>query len=176
MKTETIFKAQEITSEEDFIKLVALAYSWMPTIPAWRRDLNWKECKAALKRFRSGAAGSLKEMLELIVPSINNSIVGASKVLHFVSPDRATIIDSNVVIGWRTLFFPTGTRKRNKTGATALPSDFGSYGENHQKRERHIDLYVGYAENLAEWVKNLHHVSAREYRGETLLARDTDIR
>ncbi len=161
-KTERIFKNQNISSEDDFIRLVAFAYSWMPTIPEWRQDLNWDECKKALANLKKGRSGALKEILQLIVPTINNSIVGASKVLHFACPDHAPIIDSNVVNGWRALFFPTGVRGKSNGDIAALPSDFGAYGSDTEKRDKHIDLYIKYSENVAAWSKALTDVSTRD--------------
>lgn len=43
-----------------------------------------------------------------------------------------------------------------------IPRDFGTSGKNVQTRKRHIDLYVAYAENLAEWARHLRHASARD--------------
>ena len=161
-KTYQIFKGQKISNEDDFIRLVAFAYSWMPTIPGWRCGLNWKACEKALTKLESRESEALKEILQLIVPSINNSIVGASKVLHFAFPDQVPIIDSNVVIGWRALFFPTGVRGQNNGDVAALPSDFGAYGSDDKKREKHIDLYIKYSKNLTEWSNTLNEVSINE--------------
>lgn len=162
-KSEPIFRSQEISNEDDFIKLVAFAYSWMPTIPEWRCELNWPECEKALGKLKNGENGALKEVLELIVPSINNSIVGASKVLHFAYPNSAPIIDSNVVIGWRALFFPNGVRGKAKEGElAALPSNFGAYGSDTEERSKHIDLYIKYTANLFAWAEALDDVSVRD--------------
>jgi hypothetical protein len=133
----------------------------MPTIPAWQ-EINWKRCKVALAKLKRREPRALEEILELIVPSINNSIVGASKVLHFAYPDRVPIIDGNVVIGWRELFFPSGLRAKRESDVAALPSDFGAYGNKAKKRTAHIALYVRYAEDLATWTSALRNISARE--------------
>jgi hypothetical protein len=161
-KSESIFLSQRINSEDDFIKLVAFAYSWMPTIPQWHCELNWPVCKTALGELEKGKEGALKKVMELIVPSINNSIVGASKVLHFAYPDKIPIIDSNVVNGWRVLFFPSGIRGKAKGQLAALPSNFGAYGSDLKQRSKHIDLYIKYSENLFEWSKTLTDVSFRD--------------
>lgn len=162
-KSEPIFRTQGISSEEAFIKLVAFAYSWMPTTPEWHCELNWPECEKALGKLNNGENGALKEVLELIVPSINNSIVGASKVLHFAYPNSVAIIDSNVVIGWRALFLPKGVRCKAKEGElAALPSNFGAYGTDTKERSRHINLYVQYTKNLFAWAETLDDVSVRD--------------
>jgi hypothetical protein len=163
-KTKKIFEGQKIEDEDDFVKLVAFAYSWMPTIPEWRKELDWEKCKKALEilNIKKGEPDSLRELLQLIVPTINNSIVGASKVLHFYCPEYVPIIDSNVVISWRVLFFPTGLRKRTNGEIAELPSNFGAYGSDTDKRQKHIDLYIKYSQNLADWSKALGDVSIRD--------------
>jgi len=164
LKTERIFKGQKINCEDDFLKLVAYAYSWMPTIPEWH-DLNWAACETALEKLKGGESGALKEALLLIVPSINNSIVGSSKVLHFACPDHAPIIDSNVVIGWRALFFPGGLRKKRNVHneyLAALPSNFCAYGSDKKNKEKQIDLYIKYSENLKDWANVLKDVTPRD--------------
>ena len=169
-KSEPIFQSQGITSEKDFVKLVAFAYSWMPTIPEWRCELNWPECEKALDKLKGGDDGALKQVLELVVPSINNSIVGASKVLYFAFPQRVPIIDSNVIIGWRSLFFPKGIRGKKKNGVLAtLPSNFGAYGSDTEMRSRHIDLYIRYAENMFAWEKALGDVTVRDIEAKLYL-------
>ena len=161
-KSEPIFRSQQIRSESDLIKLVAFAYSWMPTIPEWRCELDWPECEKAFRKLSEGEEGALEKVLELIVPSINNSIVGASKVLHFAYPDNAPIIDSNVVIGWRALFFPKGVRGKVSGEIAALPSNFGAYGSDAAERSKHIDLYVKYSKNLFVWAEALNGVTVRD--------------
>lgn len=162
IKSQEVFRKQSVQTEDDFIKLVAFAYSWMPTIPEWRGELDWNTCSKALEDLKKGNLTVRKELLRLTVPCINNSIVGASKVLHFACPDRVPIIDSNVVIGWRALFFPLGVRRQSSNEMAALPVDFGAYGSNEEKRNRHIDLYVKYWDNLLSWCGVLGDVSIRD--------------
>lgn len=162
LKTEKIFQTREIKNEDEFLKLVAFAYSWMPTIPKWSRNFQWGTCKTLLTEFRTGDSRAFGELLQLLVPNLNNSLVGASKVLHFACPKRAQIIDSNVVIAWRALFFPNGIRGNTNETVAAIPSDFGKYGSNTVKRNRHIDLYMKYCENLQTWSKALDNVSERD--------------
>lgn len=72
-----------------------MAYGWMPRILTFRSDdkTNALFCKAA-------TLGSKKEALELLdelksLPT-NNSLVGVSKLLHFINPTLFPIWDSRV--------------------------------------------------------------------------------
>lgn len=162
LKTEKVFKNQKVNNEDDFIKLVAFAYSWMPTIPEWNKNLDWKQCKVELEKLKKNDADALKKTLELITPSVNNSIVGSSKVLHFMFPETIPVIDSNVVIAWRFLFYPTGVRGKSNEDIAPLPSDFGAYGNDSDKKSHHIELYIKYSKNLAKWSHSLKGVSMRD--------------
>ena len=95
------FLKQPIDSKEDIIRLIAFAYSWMPTIPEIKSDkVEWPRIIRMLKKLRSGDKCQLRELMAELTPVINNSIVGTSKVLHFVAPKHVPIIDSNVVRAW----------------------------------------------------------------------------
>ena len=169
VKAEPIFMGHEIQSKNDFIKLVAFAYSWMPTIPEWREELDWHAFKAALQKLKNGNDGSLREVLLLVVPAINNSIVGASKVLYFICPERVAIIDKNVVVGWRKLFYPNRLPKKRERDVAALPKNFGSYSADSKKRKRHINLYIQYVKNLSEWANALGGISTRDIESKLFL-------
>lgn len=152
-KTEPIFRKQPLKTEKDLTILVALAYSWMPTIPKMNSGLNWQDCEKALSNLKEKEECALKEIMELLVPIINNSIVGTSKALHFVYPTQVPIIDSNVVAAWRSLFFDNNLRSKNESRIVPLPQAFGSYGNRDNERKKHIALYVNYSENLNKWSK-----------------------
>lgn len=104
--TYDMFKVAPLESINDFWKIVAYTYSWMPTIP----DVKAHEIKNAsrllvnLKALKKGDDSQLKELFEELIPVINNSLVGTSKVLHFIAPNSVRIIDRNVLRGW-DLFF-----------------------------------------------------------------------
>ena len=38
--SEHVFLGHPLDCEEDFLKIVAFAYSWMPTIPEWGEGLS----------------------------------------------------------------------------------------------------------------------------------------
>jgi hypothetical protein len=148
-----VFTHHVLKSEEDFVKIVAFAYSWMPTVPEWYDSFDWIYCAPLIESLREGDLSVRKALLEHLVPVINNSIVGVSKVLHFISPYNTPIIDSNVIAAWRKLFFPHGL-SRGSSQLARLPGDFGNYGKDARKRSRHIQLYVQYWDNMLTWSAN----------------------
>jgi hypothetical protein len=77
-----------------------IVYGWMPTIPRLDRilalrDENSEKLVIVLKRVRKNAELS-DEDIELLKSFCNNSIISASKMLHFLNPDAYPIWDSRV--------------------------------------------------------------------------------
>lgn len=83
------FKGREL-NEETIILGVSLAYSWMPTIPKINLE-NIDEVVEIIKKEELTAAD-----LEELSKCFNNSVVGTSKLLHFIYPEKYPIWDSNV--------------------------------------------------------------------------------
>lgn len=92
------FRELQVIERHHLIIGANFVYGWMPTILEFKcedleRDL--KEAVQILNRAKSreliseGDLQSLKKM-------INNSLVGTSKLLHFVNPNLYSIWDSNV--------------------------------------------------------------------------------
>ena len=70
------------------------AYGWMPTIlTLGKADIA--SCCEDLNRAKAGERLQLEELIRL-QEFMNNSIVGLSKLLHFIRPDQYPIWDSNV--------------------------------------------------------------------------------
>lgn len=81
----------ETKNENLLIGIAHMVYGWMPTMLEYREiielDSFWENVKA----------GSLDiNFLNMIKSSINNSIVGGSKFLHFLNPMEYAIFDSRV--------------------------------------------------------------------------------
>lgn len=81
----------------DQVSLVGIAhtiYGWMPTMLAFDDKVEIPDFWA------NTASGSLDQtFLEPLKRAVNNSIVGASKVLHFLNPEAYAIWDSRVFRG-----------------------------------------------------------------------------
>lgn len=86
----------KITST-DFVCAAHMAYGWMPTILELdpKSPGNFDYEATLLNRARDGC-DLADEELEVLKKTINHSLVGASKVLHFAAPDRYGIWDSRV--------------------------------------------------------------------------------
>ncbi len=77
-----------------------IVYGWMPTIPKLQKIMLWNEVKKQnlvkiLNQAKHGIVPS-KQNLELLKSFCNNSIVGGSKLLHFLNPEVFPIWDSRV--------------------------------------------------------------------------------
>lgn len=141
------FLNQPIDSKEEIIRLIAFAYSWMPTIPEIKADaVKWPRIIKMLKKLRSGDRDQIRELMAELTPVINNSVVGTSKVLHFVAPKHVPIIDSNVVRAWNE--WPS----RNTYGADRLPSTL--YRNNVRANKQLIEKYIHYSEKMNEIAKS----------------------
>jgi hypothetical protein len=92
------FASKEVIRAEDLVCGAHMVYGWMPTILELYTDkgnLNLGQAAELLSRVKKGGGITDGDMTELS-KLINNSLVGASKLLHFVSPDNFPIWDSKV--------------------------------------------------------------------------------
>jgi hypothetical protein len=140
-------------SKNDFLQLIAYTYSWMPTIPSVPdiTDTEWQAIENYFTRLHKINDNDLANFLRLVVPVVNNSIVGTSKVLHFVAPNNLPIIDSRVVKVWNKEFGAIGNL---------------NLGKNLSSRGR-IDMviktYLDYKRHMSDWIKAMNDsVSLRE--------------
>lgn len=88
-------EAPEPIDERRFRRLAAMAYGWMPRI--LRIDADYaKDAVVALNAAKSASAETASEVPIEIIASCLHSVVGASKVLHFVNPSVFPIWDSKI--------------------------------------------------------------------------------
>jgi hypothetical protein len=83
--------AGEITPHEVVIG-ASFTYSWMPTTLTLRHEDQLENVAAYLEAVRHGNDLD-RESLSLINSVVNNSMIGTSKLLHFVNPGRYVIYD-----------------------------------------------------------------------------------
>lgn len=88
------FKEKSILAAEDFIRGAHMVYAWMPTIlTVYSTDLD--EVVSLINKAKN--EGNLQEdEIETIATVVNNSVVGTSKLLHFIAPEHFPIWDSRV--------------------------------------------------------------------------------
>ncbi len=88
------FRTRETVTEREVLIGVAFAYSWMPKIPTIHRTA-FPSAVTAVGRAWGGGILEIDE-LTVLKGVVNNSVVGSSKLLHFVSPELHPILDSHV--------------------------------------------------------------------------------
>lgn len=85
-------------TESDFVVLSHMVYGWMPTIitiDKTGQSVSVKIGAALLTKAKIDGALTEQE-LEQLKSLVNNSIVGVSKLLHFVNPEKFPIWDSRI--------------------------------------------------------------------------------
>lgn len=79
----------------DFIISAHFTYGWMPTIVTLRNPSAYAEVAEILNAAKVGRIISSQDLLHLSVV-VNNSLIGVSKLLHFIRPNKFAIWDSRV--------------------------------------------------------------------------------
>lgn len=85
---------------EDVVLGAHMVYGWMPTIlDLYPGDKNktLEEISIILNRAKMDCLLSLHELRD-VASIINNSLVGASKLLHFINPNKYPIWDSKIFV------------------------------------------------------------------------------
>lgn len=86
----------QLTSK-DIVVGAHMVYGWMPTILHLNKESSDPdELRCILQSVKDDKADLSEGELITIKRYINNSVVGASKLLHFISPDRYPIWDSKI--------------------------------------------------------------------------------
>ena len=90
------FKRLEQITEHEFIIGAHFVYGWMPTMLTLGRSKS--EYIIAVDILNAAKMGyMLKEHEFMLLRSfVNNSLIGTSKLLHFINPDKFTIWDGRV--------------------------------------------------------------------------------
>lgn len=89
------FKAKEVITESDVVIGIGFTYSWMPTILKRLNLSNIDQVTKILNNVKQSIEISDDDLL-LLKEFSNNSLVGASKLLHFINPEKYAIWDSRV--------------------------------------------------------------------------------
>ena len=89
------FQNLESINLENLVIGISFTYSWMPTI---LKALNLKNTEEVLFILNEVKKGKLidEQQLTTLKTTFNNSLVGASKLLHFINPKQYAIWDSRV--------------------------------------------------------------------------------
>ncbi len=89
------FKQLDYIEKEHLIISSHFVYGWMPKV--LQLDLNKEGEVLKLLNLVKGGQVLIDEEIEVLKKSINNSLVGLSKLLHFIIPNHYAIWDSRVL-------------------------------------------------------------------------------
>lgn len=138
-------------TENDLYLAMCIAYSWMPTmldiytednkslkgyVPIVQRFSKYKTLRDVSKN-----EDVIIEDLIKLAKLVNNSIVGASKMLHLFYSKTVPIIDSRVLIGWNQFFKIDYSNNPEIKLPETVPA----------KIEQQVEMYVKYWKFLLEW-------------------------
>ncbi|EPG34498.1 hypothetical protein [Acinetobacter colistiniresistens] len=90
------FKNIETIKLENIIIGISFTYSWMPTILKKLKLNNSEYLLSSLNDVKQGKRINEKQLL-FLKKTFNNSLVGTSKLLHFINPHNYAIWDSRVL-------------------------------------------------------------------------------
>ena len=88
------FKDRQQLTEHDLIIAANFTYGWMPTILEFKSD-EFDLAVSIVNKAKQSKRISDEELL-VLKKLMNNSIVGVSKILHFINPNVYAIWDSRV--------------------------------------------------------------------------------
>ncbi|MGF1903477.1 hypothetical protein [Aliivibrio sifiae] len=88
------FSQKDVITEEDLIIGANFTYGWMPTMMRFKSE-DFELSVSILNKAKSEIRISSQELM-VLKGLINNSLVGASKLLHFINPEKYAIWDSRV--------------------------------------------------------------------------------
>ena len=88
------FQDRQNIAEHDFVIACHFTYGWMPTMLDLRGELA--NSIALANRVKAEGYVPTPEEIQFLANNINGSVVGTSKVLHFIRPDIHAIWDSRV--------------------------------------------------------------------------------
>lgn len=92
------FAAKTSFDATDVVRGAHMVYGWMPTVlELYPEPPNINLAAGAALLTKAKATGALLDQeIESLAALVNNSLVGTSKLLHFVSPDNFAIWDSKI--------------------------------------------------------------------------------
>lgn len=129
------FKNKKQLTKHDLIIGSHFVYAWMPTII--KIDLSKKsEVLNILNNVKSNKTFTLGiDDLKILKCCINNSTVGVSKLLHFISPKKYAIWDS------RILRYTTGNKSQYNIGKENLYLEYLSMVKKIALNENYKNLH-----------------------------------
>lgn len=88
------FKKNNAITKHDLVIGINFTYGWMPTMFDFR-STEFDKVLSILNAAKSGIIPTVSD-LKVLKSCFNNSLVGTSKLLHFINPNEFAIWDSRV--------------------------------------------------------------------------------
>lgn len=88
------FNAITTITKHNLVISINFVYGWMPTIFDFRSE-DFDKAVEILNNAKKGVIPTVKQ-LETLKGLFNNSLVGTTKLLHFINPEKFAIWDSRV--------------------------------------------------------------------------------
>jgi len=135
-------KSRKVLDEQDFVCAAHMVYGWMPTILEIHADESLSVSQGVALLNKARAEGCLSEVeIGQLARLVNRSVVGASKLLHFVNPEAFAIWDSRI---YRFMHLKVPHQYRVNNAA-----EYGKYlGRLQQLRKD--DRFVGFHQSVNE--------------------------
>lgn len=140
-------------SIKDLAIIAGLAYSWMPTKLDlyFPNDYNWQLLFSYIQSFKKNNLDIREELIFQLSTNCNHSIVGASKMLHFINPKFAPMVDSRVTRYWNRFF----ANEIRRGIVRKMPSTWNVNYNNEIAVRKKIEIYLYYWDCLLLWKKNM---------------------
>lgn len=126
--------------------LLNLTYGWMPRVARIADESVEPEIIKGLNRVRLKLPLTAPQLTHLITmgKAYMGSVVGFSKMLHFVADDRFAIFDSRVL----SAFVPFESTEKDEQ---KLKKDFANYRAYLQRTANSVENYIGYNNAIVEF-------------------------
>lgn len=142
-----------LNNPEDLVRIIHTVYAWMPTMiqdasikkfESINLDQLFKNAKSARKNnIKTSDENDLFRTLAILT---NNHMVGASKVLTVINPQKYPIFDSRVILGWNKFIEDFKIKDLKKLENISI---------NVKNGDSCISSYNYYKSTLSEWAKNI---------------------
>lgn len=135
------FKDIKIITKHNLVISINFTYGWMPTIFDFRSE-DFNEAIKILNNAKNGIIPTANQ-LDILKGLFNNSLVGTTKLLHFINPEIFAIWDSRV---YRYL---TGNEAYNhRIGNSETYLSFLSFMNNLTQREEYEKVHNSICKKL----------------------------
>nr|WP_315218402.1 hypothetical protein [uncultured Flavobacterium sp.] len=156
------FKNIDEINIDNLIIGISFTYSWMPTILKSINLQNSEKTVVILNEVKKGKILDENELL-ILKRTFNNSLVGTSKLLHFINPDKYAIWDSRVF-----RFLNTGEMPyKYKLEKPEIYLKYLSFIDSFKKEENFNSFYILMKEKVGFEITENRALELAFFKGES---------